>query len=164
MDTNYQILVLFNEGDFGVWDLDHNIRVSISTYFRSKDLKAIDCDWMIANSAAPSTAIPVVAMSDGSIRVVDKTLSISNSSISSRNAFLTSIHPPGSNSQFFLDSAQPALTMTTPFVLSGLKSIQLKVLLQHYRLLSTNVEFKNFQEVSTCQFLITCSLLLLKQD
>lgn len=44
--AQHQILVLFNEGEFGIWDLDHNTRISISSYLKGRDLRAIDCDWI----------------------------------------------------------------------------------------------------------------------
>lgn len=50
------VMVLFNEGDFGIWDLDHNLRVSISSYLRGRDLKAVDCDWI--NESVPVVGIP----------------------------------------------------------------------------------------------------------
>lgn len=53
--THHQILVLFNEGEFGIWDLDHNTRVSISSYLKGRELRAIDCDWI-------SETHPIVGM------------------------------------------------------------------------------------------------------
>ena len=64
----HNILVLFNDGDFGIWDLEYNTRVSISSYFRARDLKALDLDWWNAHQ-------PIIATTDGAIRLVDRSLS-----------------------------------------------------------------------------------------
>jgi hypothetical protein len=47
--------VLFNEGDFGIWDLDYSLRISMSNYLRQRDLKTIDVDWL--NDAMPVVGI-----------------------------------------------------------------------------------------------------------
>ena len=52
--TSHQVLVLFHDGDFGIWDLDYNVRVATSSYFRMRDLKATDIDWV-------SDSQPIVA-------------------------------------------------------------------------------------------------------
>jgi len=44
--TSHQVLVLFNDGDFGIWDLDYNVRVAHSSYFKMRDLRANDVDWV----------------------------------------------------------------------------------------------------------------------
>lgn len=68
-DTGFHnILVLFNDGDFGIWDLEFNVRVSISSYFRARDLKALDLDWWNPHQ-------PIIATTDGAIRLVDRSLS-----------------------------------------------------------------------------------------
>lgn len=51
--STHQIMVLFSEGDIGIWDLDHGVKVSASSYLKGRDLKAVDCDWI-------SESIPVV--------------------------------------------------------------------------------------------------------
>jgi hypothetical protein len=60
-----QIMVLFNEGDISIYDIDHNIKISDSRYLRAKDLKTVDCDWL-------SDMAPIIAASDGSLRICDK--------------------------------------------------------------------------------------------
>lgn len=101
---SYQILVLFNEGEFGIWDIAHGNRVSISNYIKSRDLKALDIDWLSDNS-------PIVATSDGSLRVLDRALSLSNSPI-----FHANLRTP----------------ISTPHLLPTLYALQLKAILQHY--------------------------------
>eukprot|EP01114_Cavostelium_apophysatum_P016161 TRINITY_DN4543_c0_g1_i5.p1 TRINITY_DN4543_c0_g1~~TRINITY_DN4543_c0_g1_i5.p1 ORF type:complete len:1158 (+),score=259.94 TRINITY_DN4543_c0_g1_i5:107-3580(+) len=99
----HQIMVLFNEGDFGIWDIDHNTRVSVSSYLKGRDLRVIDCDWITENT-------PIVATSDGSVRILDRSLSISNSPLS-----MNSIRKP----------------IVTPLLLPFTHTLHLKVLLQH---------------------------------
>lgn len=97
--------------------MDNNVRIrfascrslvlthgSISSYLRARDLKVVDCDWI-------SEHVPVVATSDGCIRVMDRSLSISNSPL-----LYTTLQKP----------------IYTPHVLPTLSALQLKVLLQHY--------------------------------
>lgn len=64
----HNILVLFNDGDFGIWDLEYNVRVSISSYYKARDLKALDLDWW-------NSSQPIIATTDGAIRLVDRALS-----------------------------------------------------------------------------------------
>ncbi|ELR13975.1 WD domain, G-beta repeat-containing protein [Acanthamoeba castellanii str. Neff] len=73
-DKGHQILVNFSEGEFGVWDVDHGVRISTSSYLKSRDLRALDLDWL-----TPSH--PVVSTSDGCVRVLDRSLSSSPSPI-----------------------------------------------------------------------------------
>lgn len=40
------LLTLFNEGEFAVWDVDHGVRLSVSSYLLGRSLKALDLDWM----------------------------------------------------------------------------------------------------------------------
>ncbi|KAL6057009.1 WD repeat-containing protein 11, variant 2 [Balamuthia mandrillaris] len=100
----HHILVLFNEGEFGVWDLDHGHRLSFSNYLLSRDLRALDVDWV-------SPTHPVVATSDGCVRILDRSLSTSNSPICKSIVF------------------QPSIA--TPLLLSGLQAAQLYTLLLH---------------------------------
>eukprot|EP00824_Muranothrix_gubernata_P010027 TRINITY_DN2283_c0_g1_i2.p1 TRINITY_DN2283_c0_g1~~TRINITY_DN2283_c0_g1_i2.p1 ORF type:complete len:1213 (+),score=258.75 TRINITY_DN2283_c0_g1_i2:59-3697(+) len=70
-ENNHQILVLFKDGDFGIWDLDGGVRVSNSMK-KDRDFRAVDLDW-----AAQS--FPVVATTDGSLRIMDISLTFTNS-------------------------------------------------------------------------------------
>ncbi len=40
------ILVLFADGDFGTWDLDNSVRMSVSSFLRARGLKALDTEWI----------------------------------------------------------------------------------------------------------------------
>jgi hypothetical protein len=96
----HQILVNFSEGEFGVWDVDHGVRISTSSYLKSRDLRALDLDWLtpshpvvctLGNSPLPLPSIPLTtvslvvsclaATSDGCVRVLDRSLSSSPSPI-----------------------------------------------------------------------------------
>ncbi|EFC40312.1 WD40 repeat-containing protein [Naegleria gruberi] len=64
------ILVLFNEGDFGIWDLDQYAKVANSP----PHIKAVASDWSRGN-------YPVVATNSGSILVFDIQLSTCNTNV-----------------------------------------------------------------------------------
>ncbi len=49
------MLVLFGEGDFGVWDVGHGVRVSTGSYLKSRGIRALDLDWLTPTN-------PVVGM------------------------------------------------------------------------------------------------------
>lgn len=114
-----QVMALFNEGEFGIWDLDHGIRLAVSSYLKGRDLSAVDCDWIAENS-------PVVATSDGCVRVLDRSLSISSSPL-----VYTNVKGP----------------LYSPYLLPPLQAIQLKVLLQHY--LGPNKRSYEKEEISS---------------
>eukprot|EP01117_Protostelium_nocturnum_P013824 TRINITY_DN5202_c0_g1_i1.p1 TRINITY_DN5202_c0_g1~~TRINITY_DN5202_c0_g1_i1.p1 ORF type:complete len:1237 (+),score=394.46 TRINITY_DN5202_c0_g1_i1:56-3712(+) len=101
----HHILVLFNEGDFGIWDLDYSLRISMSNYLRQRDLKTIDVDWL-------NDAMPVVATNDGCLRVLDRSLSVSNSALD-------------------IKSLERRITVQNPYLLGTYQSLKLKVFLQH---------------------------------
>jgi hypothetical protein len=98
--------VQFSEGEFGVWDVDHGVRISTSSYLKSRDLRALDLDWLtpshpVVCTRAPLSAFSCVgpagsdidalrvlrvlcgaaATSDGCVRVLDRSLSSSSSPI-----------------------------------------------------------------------------------
>jgi len=66
----HHVVVLFND-EFGIWDLDHNIRLSMSNYLKQRELKTIDVDWVNESTC-------VAATNDGCLRVMDRSLSITN--------------------------------------------------------------------------------------
>eukprot|EP01097_Dermamoeba_algensis_P003902 TRINITY_DN2638_c0_g1_i2.p1 TRINITY_DN2638_c0_g1~~TRINITY_DN2638_c0_g1_i2.p1 ORF type:complete len:817 (+),score=202.85 TRINITY_DN2638_c0_g1_i2:1217-3667(+) len=105
-DDVHLIIVMFQEGDFGIWDLDHSVRIANSNYLVGRDLKAIDLDWA-------SDSNPVVATSDGCIRILDRSLCISSSK------------------QFFRATLSRKTVLYTPFLLAPRNAILLKVFLQH---------------------------------
>lgn len=105
-----QVLVLFNDGEFGIWDVEHNARIATSNYFtKSRDLRAIDVDWL-------SDAQPILATTDGCIRVVDKQLS------------------GGCNSPIHFTSL--AYPLHSPLLLPPTQSLFLKAMLLHPELQS----------------------------
>jgi WD repeat-containing protein 11 len=106
------VLVLFNDGEFGIWDVEHNTRVANSNYFtKSRDLKAIDIDWL-------SETQPILATTDGCIRVVDRQLS------------------GGCNSSIHLASI--TYPLHSPLVLPPMQALFLKAMLLHPELSSEN--------------------------
>ena len=100
----HNILVLFNDGDFGIWDLEFNVRVSVSSYFRARDLKALDLDWWNASQ-------PIVATTDGAIRLVDRALS------------------HGSNSPLLFSHI--SYPLNCPVILPPRQALYLKTMLNH---------------------------------
>lgn len=100
----HNILVLFNDGDFGIWDLEYNSRVSISSYFRQRDLKAVDLDWWNAHQ-------PIIATTDGAIRLVDRSLS------------------QGSNSPILISHI--SYPLNCPSILPASQALFLKTMLNH---------------------------------
>lgn len=71
-----EALVQFKNGEFGIWDFRQSLRRSISSYLKIRDIRSLDVDWI-------SPSLPVIACSDGAIRMMDRTLSISNSKATS---------------------------------------------------------------------------------
>ena len=86
-----EALVMFKNGDFGIWDFRQSVRRSLSTYLRSRDLGAIDVGWF-------GPAQPVITCSDGAFRLLDKSLSVSNSS--AKSLLLKALHCPTENVLF----------------------------------------------------------------
>jgi WD40 repeat protein len=85
------VLALFNNGDFGVWDVRRGHRVAASNYLRGRDLRAVDCDWI---SSTPSDT-PVVATNDGCVRLLDRSLALTDSPLSiARIEQLRPLHTP----------------------------------------------------------------------
>eukprot|EP01027_Heterolobosea_sp_BB2_P009361 GEZU01013804.1.p1 GENE.GEZU01013804.1~~GEZU01013804.1.p1 ORF type:complete len:1192 (+),score=267.06 GEZU01013804.1:155-3730(+) len=70
---NHYVLVLFADGDYGIWDLDKQIKISHSIQ-KDRDVRAIDVDWAPGN-------YPVIATTTGAILVLDLTLSSTNSNV-----------------------------------------------------------------------------------
>eukprot|EP01125_Pyxidicula_operculata_P000367 TRINITY_DN1040_c0_g4_i1.p1 TRINITY_DN1040_c0_g4~~TRINITY_DN1040_c0_g4_i1.p1 ORF type:complete len:1457 (-),score=346.27 TRINITY_DN1040_c0_g4_i1:66-4436(-) len=77
LSSNNRVLVHFTSGTFGIWDVEHNIRVATSAYLTQRGLTASAVDWV-------SPSQPLIACIDGSLRVMDKTLSHSNCPIQPR--------------------------------------------------------------------------------
>ena len=85
------VLVMFSEGEFGIWDLDQYAKVAQSP----ANIKAIGCDWARGN-------YPVVATNAGSILVFDLQLTTCNSNV----LFQTRIDPIKTPSFLKSDEAQ----------------------------------------------------------
>lgn len=100
----HNILVLFNDGDFGIWDLEYNTRIALSSYFRQRDLKALDLDWWNAHQ-------PIIATTDGAIRLVDRSLS------------------QGSNSPILISHI--SYPLNCPSILPANQALFLKTMLNH---------------------------------
>jgi len=73
-DSN-EIMVLFGSGEFGIWDLNVNHRVSISSYLMEREIKALDFEWLNESN-------PIIVASDHSLRILDPSLSVTNSKFS----------------------------------------------------------------------------------
>lgn len=110
--TSKQIIVLYNEGDIAIWDLEHGVRLAVSNYLKGRDLKAIDCDWITDNT-------PIVATTDGCVRILDRSLSTSNYNYLFKN---------------------DNIPVFTPYLLPYSQALNIKVVLQHL-LTDSNVSY-----------------------
>ncbi|PRP73144.1 hypothetical protein PROFUN_03458 [Planoprotostelium fungivorum] len=104
----HHIVVLFNE-EFGIWDLDHNVRLSMSNYLKQRDLKSIDVDWINETTCVSAT-------NDGCLRIMDRSLTITNS--------------PSYQGQLYCNVEG----MSSVYMMECRDALNLKFLLQHLQL------------------------------
>ncbi|GAM26578.1 hypothetical protein SAMD00019534_097530 [Acytostelium subglobosum LB1] len=72
--TSIELLVLFVNGEFGIWDVLAGVRTASGTYLSERDIKVLDIEWL-------SDSNPIVVASDYSIRILDNSLCLSNSPV-----------------------------------------------------------------------------------
>jgi hypothetical protein len=126
--------VLLKDGLFGIWDVSKSTRLSISTYLRARDLRAIAVDWI--EQGAGAAALPIIAASDGSIRVVDKSLSLANSSVrfdfdDAQRALRRPVGVDETLAELFLPRVR-APAPAPPLLLDRRVAMDLKLLLLHW--------------------------------
>eukprot|EP01105_Mastigella_eilhardi_P007333 TRINITY_DN18810_c0_g1_i1.p1 TRINITY_DN18810_c0_g1~~TRINITY_DN18810_c0_g1_i1.p1 ORF type:complete len:1085 (+),score=211.52 TRINITY_DN18810_c0_g1_i1:53-3307(+) len=67
------LLVLFSNGGFGIWDVQHGTRHSTSIYLNHRSIHGMEIGW--------AGGFPTVVASDCSLRIMDKSLSTCNNRI-----------------------------------------------------------------------------------
>lgn len=110
VDGRHRLIAHFANGTCVVLDLDHNVRVATSGYLNQRNLTIIAVDWV-------SGSQPVVACSDGAIRVLDKTMTISNSPV---------------------DASLHCFSLQAPLLLPEVEALVLKTMIMHHILPSTD--------------------------
>ncbi|EGC36790.1 hypothetical protein DICPUDRAFT_87252 [Dictyostelium purpureum] len=118
--SSNEILVLFSNGEFGIWDLNLNQRIAVGSYLLERDIRAIDFEWLTENN-------PMIVGSDHSLRVLDLSLSVTNSRFTFSSSIAQSIYSSDSNSG-------SGGYLYSPILLPTIQYLQLKNLLLNYRI------------------------------
>ncbi|KYQ89082.1 hypothetical protein DLAC_10310 [Tieghemostelium lacteum] len=114
--SSSEILVMFQSGEFGIWDLNLNQRLTLSTYLMEREIKAADLEWA-------QDQHPIIVTNDQSIRILDQSLSVTNS----RYQFQPYPQTPDGTNYLY-----------SPLLLPVDQCTQLKNLLLNYRLFNNS--------------------------
>ncbi|KAF2071396.1 hypothetical protein CYY_007290 [Polysphondylium violaceum] len=112
-----EIMVLFSSGEFGIWDLNVNHRVSISSYLMEREIKALDFEWL-------NEVNPIIVASDHSLRILDSSLSVTNSKFSFSCPLMASL----------MNDSSGGGSLYTPLLLPAYPMAQLRNLLLNYKI------------------------------
>ena len=112
-DRNNHVLVLFKEGYFGIWDIENKVKISKSDTLYSKDVKVFSIGWI-------TEFFPIVATNEGFLRILDKSLEITDSPL-----FPENISTPISSPHLFNNKISLNLKV---YLMQGLKNTNQKLL------------------------------------